>query len=153
MRRVLARIEAFDRWLVARLRRRGEQLHRVSLGFLFLWFGLLKPFGHATASSLLAHSVWWGDPEQVVKMLGWWEVAIGVCLIFRPLARVALALLLIRLPGIVLALILKADVCFVHFPMAPTPEGQYLIKDLAIFFASIAIAGAARDPDTNEKRH
>lgn len=71
-------------------------------------------------------------------------MAIGLCLIIRPLVRLAILLLVIRLPGIILAFVLKSDVCFYSFPFAPTPEGQYLIKDLVIFIATLAIAGSLR---------
>lgn len=145
-----ATVGKIDDFLLANFRRYGHWLHRVSLGLLFIWFGLLKPLGHTTTTSLLAHTVYWGSPDLVALLLGWWEVAIGVCLIIRPLVRVALALLVIRLPGIILAFILKPDVCFYQFPFAPTPEGQYLIKDLAIFFASAAIAGSLREQSTPE---
>ncbi len=145
MRGLIARVRAFDYWVMSLFLRYAHWLHRVSLGLLFVWFGLLKPLGHKTTTSILAHSVFWGNPEMVVLWLGWWEVAIGVCLIFRPLVRVALVLLVIRLPGIVLALALQPDVCFYSFPFAPTPEGQYLIKDLVIFIATLAIAGLLRD--------
>lgn len=139
------RIKAFDQWLIALFLRYAHWLHRVSLGILFIWFGMLKPLGHKTTTSILAHAVYWGDPESIVLLLGWWEVAIGVCLLIRPLVRLAILLLVIRLPGIILAFVLKTDVCFYSFPFAPTPEGQYLIKDLVIFIATLAIAGSLRD--------
>lgn len=141
----ITRIREFDKWLISLFLRYAHWLHRVSLGGLFIWFGLLKPLGHKTTTSILAHSVYWGDPESIVLILGWWEVAIGLCLIIRPLVRVAILLLVIRLPGIILAFVLKSEVCFYSFPFAPTPEGQYLIKDLVIFIATLAIAGSLRD--------
>ena len=148
-----AKIEKIDRFIVRCFRRYGHWLHRVSLGLLFIWFGLLKPFGHKTTSSLLAHVVYWGRPDTIVLILGWWEVLIGICLIFRRLVRMAVALLLVRLVGVVLAFVLKADVCWEHYPLAPTPEGQYLIKDLVIFFATIAIAGMVREESTSNHYH
>jgi hypothetical protein len=39
----------------------------------------------------------------MVPLLGWWEVAIGLCLIYRPFVRMTLFLLAIRLPGTLLA--------------------------------------------------
>lgn len=142
------RVKKFDHWLIATSLRYAHWLHRISLGVLFIWFGLLKPLGHKTTTSILAHAVYWGDPETIVLILGWWEVAIGVCLLIRPLVRVAVLLLVIRLPGIILAFVLKTEICFYSFPFAPTPEGQYLIKDLVIFIATLAIAGSLRDKDT-----
>jgi len=152
MKLIIAKLKQFDRWVIILLRQHGHGLHQVSLGVLFIWFGLLKPFGHKTTTSILAHTVYWGNPESVVVMLGWWEVAIGVCIIFQPLVRIAVLLLIIRLPGVILAFVLKSEVCFIAFPFAPTPEGQYLIKDLAIFFAALAIVGSTRLPG-NSKQH
>jgi uncharacterized membrane protein YkgB len=151
-RTVWEKIDAIDHAIAQFLRRHGHLFHRLSLGILFIWYGLLKPFGLETTSSLLAHTIWWGPPDTMVLVLGWWEVAIGLCLIIRPLVRVALALLVLRLPGIILAFVLHPEICFVHFPFAPTPEGQYLLKDLAIFFATAAIAGAVREKSSPEVR-
>ncbi len=153
MKSIIARAKAVDQWLMALFLRYGHWLHRVSLGVLFIWFGLLKPLGHKTTTSILAHTIYWGEPANMVVMLGWWEVAIGVCLLFRPLVRVAVLLLMIRLPGVLLAFVLKPDVCFFSFPFAPTPEGQYLIKDLVIFIATLAIVGATHLPDKSDQYH
>lgn len=147
------RIDRIDHWLVSRFKRHGHRVHRISLGALFVWFGLLKPFGMKTTTSLLAHTIYWGSPEVMVPILGWWEVAIGVCLMIRPWVRGALLLLVIRLPATVLALIVHPEICWVHFPLSPTPEGQYLLKDVTLFFAALAIAGAAREPSTPEQHH
>ncbi len=149
----LDKIKKADRTVLAVFERYGHRLHRVSLGLLYIWFGLLKPLGHKTTTSLLAHTVYWGNPESTVLILGWWEVAIGICLMFRPLVRLALLLLVIRLPGIPLAFILKPEVCFFQFPLAPTPEGQYLIKDFAVFLATLAIAGSLTEKNTSDKYH
>lgn len=137
----------FDRSLLHVIDRYGHLLHRLSLGMLFVWFGLLKPLGHKTTTSVLAHTVYWGDPEIMVLILGYWEVLIGLCMLYRPLLRISILLLLIRLPGTILAFILLPEVCWFVFPFAPTPEGQYLLKDIAIFFAALSIVGSLRQPD------
>jgi hypothetical protein len=133
-------------------RRHIHEIHRVSLGLLFVWFGLLKPFGLRTTTSLLANTVYVSSPEVVVPILGWWEVAIGLFLLKGKLVKLAVGLLLVRLPGTILALVLMRDVCFVHFPLAPTPEGQYLIKDLVVFFACLAVALPAANGAVHETR-
>lgn len=153
MKLIAARVKKFDQRLIALFLRYGHWLHRVLLGVLFVWFGLLKPLGHKTTTSILAHTIYWGDPEIMVLMLGWWEVAIGVCLLIRPLIRVAMLLLIIRLPGVILAFVLKPEVCFFSFPFVPTPEGQYLIKDLVMFVAALAIVGSTRLPDKSNQYH
>jgi uncharacterized membrane protein YkgB len=143
-RSVRARIDRVDDRIVGFLERYGHRLHRRSLGLLFVWLGLLKPMGHETATSLLAHTIYWGSPETMVVVLGWWEVAIGLAMLYRPFVRVALFLLLVRIPGTILAFVLLPDVTFIQFPLVPTPEGQYLLKDLVLFFAAMAIGGVIR---------
>lgn len=146
-------IEKVDVVLLQTFQSYGHRVHRISLGILFLWFGLLKPLGHETTTSLLAHTIYWGNPEVMVLALGWWEVGIGLFLLVRPLLRVAVFLLALRVPGILLAFLLQMDVCFVTFPFASTPEGQYLIKDLALFFAALAIAAFIGEESTTEHYH
>lgn len=138
------KLDNFDRRIGQWMQTYGHVTHRVALASLFVWFGLLKTYGHKTATSLLAHTVYWGSPQVMVPILGWWEVAIGLCLLFRRLNRVALLLLAIRLPGTLLAFVLLPDVCFNGSVWVPTPEGQYLVKDLVLFTAAMIIGGTLR---------
>lgn len=148
-----SRLRQIDTLVAGYFDRYGHYLHRVSLGLLFVWYGLLKPFGYKTTTSLLAHTVYWWEPEQVVPLLGWWEVAIGVCLLHRPLIRIALFLLFMRVPGTLLAFVLNPEICFEVVPIVPTPEGQYLVKDLVILFAAIAIGGSIHEENTPRRYH
>lgn len=139
------RLDAVDRAIALWMLRWGHLLHRDAMGVFFLWLGLLKVFGYKSATSLIAHTVYLGSPEVTVTVLGVWEALIGLCLLVRPLIRVALLLLFIRLPGTLLALFIKADVCFVSVPLVPTIEGQYLIKDAILITAAIVIGGTVRE--------
>lgn len=139
------RLQRIDQRIGLFMQTYGHVAHRYGLGILFIWFGLLKPFGYKTTTSLLAQTVYFGDPAVVVPLLGWWEVAIGLCLIARPLNRLGLLLLAIRLPGTVLAFFLLPDVCFAGHPLIPTPQGQYLIKDLVLFTAAMIIGGTIHE--------
>jgi uncharacterized membrane protein YphA (DoxX/SURF4 family) len=141
VRRAHAQLADIDRRIASWMARFGHPAHRVSLGVLFIWLGLLKQFGVETGTSLIARSVYWGPPDVMVPLLGWWEVAIGACLLFRPLIRVALLLLAVRLPGTALALVLHADATFDGSVLSPTPTGQFLIKDLMLFSAALVIGG------------
>lgn len=140
-----SRFQAFDRKLSDWMERWGHRIHRLTLALVFLWFGTLKVAGYKSATSLIAHTVYFSTPEKIVPILGWWEIAIGLCLAFHPLLRVALFLLALRLPGTLLALILKVDVCFVEFPWVPSVEGQYLIKDFLLFGAALVLGGTIRE--------
>ena len=139
------RLREFDRRLASWMERWGHRIHRLTLAFAFLWLGMLKVVGHHSATSLIAHTVYFASPEVVVPILGLWEVAIAICLVIHPLARLAILLLAIRLPGTLLALVLRADVCFVEFPLVPSVEGQYLVKDILLFGAALVIGGTIRE--------
>ncbi|MFG0326299.1 MAG: hypothetical protein ACF8SC_03400 [Phycisphaerales bacterium JB037] len=124
----------------------GHTTHPIALGLVFIWFGVLKLLGAQTATSIIATTIYFGDPKLMVPVLGAWEIAIGVCLVWRRLHRVALLLLAIRLPGTLLALILRADACFVEVPFVPTIAGQYIIKDLLLFTAAAVVGGYVTRP-------
>ena len=131
--------------------RHGVVLLRISLAAVFIWFGLLKPLGVSPAAQLIERTVYWFPPEHFVPILGWWEAAIGVCLLFRPLIRVSLFLLFLQMPGTLLPLILLPDVCFTAFPYGLTLEGQYIIKNLVLISAAIVVGGTVRQRSFESK--
>lgn|SRR3989338_2662126 len=124
--------------------RHGPFFLRISLGIVFIWFGLLKAYGMSPANQLIAHTVYWFQPEIFIPVLGWWEVAIGAGLLIRPLIRLSILLLFLQMPGTMLPLILLPDVCFTYFPWGLTIEGQYIIKNLVLISAAIVVGGTVR---------
>ncbi|CAA9577689.1 MAG: FIG01041504: hypothetical protein [uncultured Thermomicrobiales bacterium] len=139
--------DRLDQRIAGEMRRWGPTLLRWSLGLVFVWFGALKPFGVSSADALIERTVTWLPPELFIPLLGWWEVAIGVCLIVRPLTRVALLLLFLQMPGTLLPLVLLPEVTFDRFPLVPTLEGQYIIKNLVLISAGLVVGGGVRRPD------
>ena len=137
----MSQIDNIDKKIFEAFYKHGHHIHRVSLGLIFIWFGLLKPFGAKTTTSLLAHTIYFFPPEYILPLLGWWEVAIGFTLLFAKLVKYSIILQFIRIPGTILAFFIHPEICFVDFPYVPSPEGQYLIKDIIILLAGIAIAG------------
>ena len=105
-----------DRRISSWMERWGHMAHRISLALVFLWFGSLKLFGYKSASSLIAHTIYVSTPDVMIPLIGIWELSIGFLLLFHSYVRVALLLLFLRLPGTLLALILKAEVCFIVIP-------------------------------------
>lgn len=147
-------LDGIDRRIAAAMRRWGHPLLRWSLGIVFIWFGLLKPLGASAANELVERTVYWLPPEIFLPLLGWWEVAIGVCLLVRPLTRLALLLLFVQMPGTFLPLLLLPEVAFARFPFVPTIEGQYIVKNLVLISAGLVIGGTVRPaaPDPNRRR-
>lgn len=124
--------------------RYGQIFLRWSLGLTFIWFGALKPFGLSPAQDLVTNTVYFVDPSWFIPLLGWWEVAIGVGLLFRPLIRPAIFLLFLQMPGTFMPLVLLPEVCFTAFPFGLTLEGQYIIKNLILISAALVIGGSVR---------
>lgn len=130
----------------------GIRLLRISVGIVFVWFGALKTVGMSPAQELVANTVYWLPPEFFIPVLGWWEVLIGVGLLIRPLARLAIALLFLQMPGTFLPLILLPDVCFTSIPFGLTIEGQYIIKNLVLISAAIVVGGTVRAPGGDRRK-
>ena len=124
----------------------GITFLRYSLGLIYIWFGILKPFGLSPAQELVENTVYWFDnPKTFVPILGWWEVVIGLTMCKKPLIRVSIFLLFIQMPGTFLPLILLPEVCFSNFPFGLTLEGQYIVKNLIIISAAIVVGSTVRN--------
>jgi uncharacterized membrane protein YkgB len=136
--------DRIDSRIAGWMRQYGHMLLRFSLGIIFIWFGILKPFGMSPAADLVRHTVYWVDPDWFVVFLGWWEVAIGVGLLYRPLIRGAIFLLFLQMPGTFLPLILLPGVCFQSIPFGLTMEGQYIVKNLILISAALVVGGTVR---------
>ena len=138
------RFERIDLRISGWMEKYGRLLLRFSLAAIFIWFGALKPLGISPAEELVKRTVYWFPPDLFIPVLGWWEVAIGAGLLFRPLIRYALFLLFLQMPGTILPLILLPEVCFTQFPFGLTLEGQYIIKNLILISAAIVVGGTVR---------
>ncbi|MDO8631764.1 MAG: hypothetical protein Q7R41_14850 [Phycisphaerales bacterium] len=141
-------VDRLDKRIAGWMRRNGPLLARVALAIVFIWFGLLKPLGKSSASELATRTVYWVDPAWFIPLLGWWEVAIGVFMLIRPLLRLGILLLLLQMPGTFLPPVLLPNVCFVSVPFVPTLEGQYIIKNLVLIAAAIVVGGTVREKPT-----
>jgi len=123
----------------------GRFFLRISLGIIFIWFGVLKPLGLSPAQALITKTVYWFDPALFIPILGWWEIIIGICLLFRPLVRLGILLLFLQMSGTILPLFILPDVCFKQIPFVLTLEGQYIIKNLILISAAIVVGGTVRN--------
>ena len=138
------KINDIDLRIATWMNKYGRLFLRYSLAVIFIWFGALKPLGMSPAADLATKMVSWIPADIFLPILGWWEVAIGVCLIFRPLIRVAIFLLFAQMVGAVMPLFILPDVCFTSIPFGLTLEGQYIIKNLIIISSALVIGGTVR---------
>ncbi len=138
--------EQLDKQISSFMRRWGILSLRISLGIIFIWFGILKPIGISAAAPLVLKTVNWMpvfSPEGWLAIIGWWEVAIGVFFLFRKTTRIAIALLFLQMVGTFMPLVILPGITFQdgYLPFAPTMEGQYIIKNLMIISAALVIGG------------
>ena len=141
--------DAIDRGISTFMARWGTLALRLSFGVIFIWFGILKPFGLSSAEPLILATVPWMplfDGETWVSIIGWWEVVIGVAFLFRKTIRVAIFLLALQMVGTFMPLVTLPDVTFQAglIPYGPTMEGQYIIKNLAIIGSALVLGATVR---------
>lgn len=137
--RELSDIKKFDLNLITFLNKVSLPALRISLGIVFIWFGVLKVFGDSPANDLITKTVYWFNPDIFIPILGIWEAAIGLCLLVPSFIRVGLFLLALQMPGTFLPLVLLPEVCFISIPFNLTLEGQYIVKNLVLIGAAMAV--------------
>ena len=150
MSQLPAPLDAVDARLTRWMARHGVPLLRISLGVVFLWFGVLKFFpGLSPAQDLAARTIErlsFGTvgPSVSVPVLALWECLIGVGLLSGWFMRATLLLLALQMAGTLTPLVLFPAEVFTRIPYAPTLEGQYIIKNVVLISAAIVIGATVR---------
>ncbi|ONI68750.1 DoxX family protein [Kribbella sp. ALI-6-A] len=128
------------------LGQRSVDILRISLGLIFLGFGLLKFFPGASPAEALVmrtlDTLTLGVVEgrNAVLLTALMECFIGLTLITGRFLRTGLLVLGMALVGIMSPLVLFfGDL----FPGAPTLEAQYVLKDVVLAAAGLVIAAKA----------
>jgi len=143
-------IDRIDARITAWMARYGVVLLRISLGAVFLWFGILKFFPGLSPAQELAtrtmDTLTFGrlSPNVSILILATWESLIGIGLILGLFMRATLLLLFLQMLGAVTPLVLYPSRVFTHIPYAPTLEGQYIVKNIVLVSAGIVIGATVR---------
>jgi uncharacterized membrane protein YkgB len=134
----------------------GIQLLRVSLGIVFLWFGALKFLPGISAAEPLATvtmtklSFGMLQPDVSRVLLALWESVIGLGLLAGRWLRVTLLLMGVQMLGTMTPLILLPSETWRVFPLVPSMEGQYILKNLVLISSALTIGatigGGMRPP-------
>ena len=143
--RAWRRFERLDAKVLALLERFALPLLRLSLGIVFVWFGILKITGQTPVGELVADTVFWLDPDLFVPLLGVFEVLVGVGLLFGRGLRLVLALFALQMIGTFLVLVVQPDVAFQNGnPLMLTTEGEFVVKNLVLLSAGVMIGSRLR---------
>ena len=127
---------------------------RISIGLIYLWFGLLKFFrGYSPAEELAINTIdiltfkLIPTPANII-LLAAWESLIGILLISGFWVRAALISVFIHLACTFTPLIFFPALSFKHSPYGLTLLGQYIIKNLVILCAA-AVLWQKKTPTRN----
>ncbi|TAK00114.1 MAG: DoxX family membrane protein [Chloroflexota bacterium] len=148
--RLPSALEPIDVRVTATLARFGVPVLRIGLGIVFLWFGALKFFpGASPAETLAARTIEQLSggvigPSVSVPVLAAWESLIGLGLLAGRFMRATLLLLVLQMLGTLTPLVLFPAETFAMFPLVPTLEGQYIIKNVVLIGAAMVVGATVR---------
>ncbi len=143
-------LQPIDRRITAWMADHGLTVLRIALGVVFLWFGALKfapnlsPAEELAGRTIEALSGGLIAPSVSLPVLATWEVAIGIGLLVGRWMRAVLLLLFVQMLGTVTPLVLFPSETWTQFPIAPTLEGQYIIKNVVLVAAAIVLGATVR---------
>jgi uncharacterized membrane protein YkgB len=132
---------AFKRWLY---------ILRISIGVIYIWFGVLKFFPGVSPAEDLAketiHLLTFRliEPDLSLLLLAIWETAIGVLLLAGAYSRWVIRIVLVHMICTFTPLFLLPALSFTAAPFSLTLVGQYIIKNIVIISALFVIDTAAK---------
>jgi len=144
------RFDSLDRRITHWMAKNGITVLRISVGIVFFWFGVLKfvpglspadDLATRTIATLSFNLIW---PEISRPILALWECAIGLGLITGWFMRGILLLLFLQMLGTITPLFLFRAETWSVFPIVPTLEGQYIIKNIVLVSAGLVIGATVR---------
>jgi uncharacterized membrane protein YkgB len=123
---------------------------RISIGIIFVWFGLLKFFPGASPAESLAYrtidvlTFEIFSEKTILIGLAIWEVTIGIGLILKIFIREVLLLMYVQMLGTLTPIFIFPAEVFHIFPYSLSLEGQYIIKNLVVISSGIVLGATVR---------
>lgn len=145
-------LDRADRGVVSVLSRIAIPMLRWSLAITYIWFGALKLFGASPVEGLVKKMAMGIPRSTFVKVMGVWELGLGIALLFRLALRFTLALYVAQLAGTFMVFILQPREAFQKGnPLKLTYTGEFILKNLVLLAAGLTLAGTVRSD--REKVH
>jgi uncharacterized membrane protein YphA (DoxX/SURF4 family) len=114
---------------------------RLSLGLIFVWFGVLKLVGDSPVAALISATLPWGNPDVVVRLLGIVEVGLGIGLLVGKAQRLLLLALAAHLTGTFLTFVMAPGLTMQGGnPFLLTADGEFVLKNLVLISAAVLLA-------------
>ena len=141
--------QVIDRRVTHWLAEHGLTLLRISIGLIFVWFGVLKFWpGLSPADQLATETIdrlFFGlITEDLARvLLAILETTIGIGLVTGKFMRFTLLLLVGQMLGAATPLFLFPEVTWSNL-FVPTLEGQYILKNIVLVSAGLTIGATVR---------
>lgn len=150
MAKVIKKFHSFDSFFIDTMQGKGISVLRLSLAVVYIWFGVLKVLGVTPVASLIK-ATYPSFPEPLfMTVLGLWEIAIGIGLVYKMFLRITLALLWLQMAGIFFGFLLSPSLYFLQGnPLLLSINGEFVIKNLVLVAASLVIGGYEVKRKTN----
>lgn len=134
---------------------------RVSIGVIYLWFGILKffsglsPAEDLAGKTLSAMTFYMVDESILLYILAVWECLIGLFFLINKKMRLVLPAMLIHMVGTLMPFFLFPNDTFTEIPYALTLVGQYIIKNFALITGAVILFVSLEDKngESNKKQH
>jgi uncharacterized membrane protein YphA (DoxX/SURF4 family) len=115
------------------------------MGIIFVWFGSLKLVpGLSPADGLIRASMSFLPLEYFMPFLALWEITIGIGFLIGYGMRVTIFRLFLQMIGTLAPLVLTPQLVWTVFPLGLTLEGQYIIKNVVLMSAAVAVGASVR---------
>lgn len=138
-----------DRRVTQWLAEHGLTLLRISIGLIFVWFGVLKfwpglsPADQLATETIDRLSLGLITEDLARVLLAILETTIGIGLVAGKFMRFTLLLLVGQMLGAATPLFLFPEVTWSHL-FVPTLEGQYILKNIVLVSAALTIGATVR---------
>jgi hypothetical protein len=120
-------------------------LLRTALGITYVWFGLLKLMGVSPVADLVGKMSFGLPKGFFVRVMGVWETALGIALLFRWALRLTLPLYFAQLAGTFLVFLAHPQETFQRGnPLLLTKTGEFIAKNLVLLTAGLAVGATVR---------
>lgn len=122
------------------LARTAPSALRLSLGLVFVWFGVLKVVGDSPVAGLVHATLPWLDEGWLVPTLGWIELALGLALIVGRPWRLALVAAAGHLAGTFLVFVQAPYLVMTDGnPFLLNGNGEFVLKNVVLICAALIL--------------
>ncbi|WP_433272045.1 DoxX family protein [Actinosynnema sp. CS-041913] len=131
--------------LEQRLRQHAPTALRVSIGLVFVWFGLLKAIGQSPVADLVHATLPFLSQGLLMPVLGGVEVVLGVALVIGRPRRVTLVAVGAHLAGTFLVFVNAPALSWSDGnPLLLTANGEFVLKNVVLICAVLMLLGHRR---------